>query len=891
MSIAKGTSLGPYEILARIGEGGMGEVWRARDRRIGRDVAVKVLTESFATGDERVWRFQQEARAAGALNHPGLVTIFDVGMTNGSPYLVMELLDGQTLRDAIGDDRPVALPIRKAIDYGTQMAAALAVAHEKGIIHRDLKPENIFITTDRRVKILDFGLAKLAEEVATDSERRTVRHVTSAGIVVGTPSYMSPEQVRALPLDHRTDLFSLGSVLYEMLCGRPAFECFSAVETMHSVMSSEPPPLHTLDPKIPPALSAIVGHCLEKDPHDRFQSARDLAFQLRTLTETQTSVTVLPAPRAARRLLSPAGIGVLAAMLIAGVAGSVLLGMRGGESHSNPRIFKQLTFGDGIEMFPSLAPDGKSFAYVSSQSGNRDIYVQRVDGRTAINITSDSRDDDSEPAFSPDGSQIAFRSEREGGGIFIMGVTGESPHRLTDFGHNPSWSPDGSRIVVSTVGADLRPHLHQADGSLWIIEVRAGAKRLLVQARAGGARFDALQPSWSPHGKRIAFWGVSDQFAQRNLWTIDPDAAQPNQTVVQVTTDPALHWNPVWSPDGKYLYFGSDKDGTLNLWRIAMNEDTGTPSGNAEALSLPGSISGNFAFSQQGQLVFTTVTRFYRLLAFPFDAKNGSVGHAQPLFGGSLEILSFDISPDRQTIAFTTTGAQEDLFIANLDGSRLRQLTNDVWKDRAVTWSPDGKTLYFSSNREGAYDIWSMRSDGSSLARITDRGDLRRIGASHVNTPNLSPDRQILAVVTELPTALVHLDRPLVRRIESIGKRLDAPKWSPDGTQLIGVSITKLASDSGIALYSLPTRQFHNVLNRGFAPQWLPDGRHIVFFEKQRIGIIDLDSRHLTTSDFTPPPGVELDASIFPRLSQDGSTLYIRQTLEYGDIWMMHLGK
>src|SRR6185369_1018537 len=214
MVIARGVAFGPYEILARIGEGGMGEVWRARDNRIGRDVAIKVLTGPFSAGDEAVRRFEQEARAAGALNHPGLVTIFDVGTTDRSPYIVMELLEGQTLRDVLGEEVPTALPLRKAIDYGAQIAAALAVAHEKGIIHRDLKPENLFITSDRRVKILDFGLAKLAEDAKdADGRARTPKNLTAAGIAIGTPAYMSPEQVRADRVDHRTDIFSLGTVL------------------------------------------------------------------------------------------------------------------------------------------------------------------------------------------------------------------------------------------------------------------------------------------------------------------------------------------------------------------------------------------------------------------------------------------------------------------------------------------------------------------------------------------------------------------------------------------------------------------------------------------------------------------------------------------------------
>jgi Tol biopolymer transport system component len=897
MTIAKGVSLGPYEILTPIGSGGMGEVWRARDRRIGRDVAVKVLPDSFGAGDELVRRFEQEARAAGALNHPGLVTIFDVGTNEGAPYIVMELLDGETMRDAIDRAAPGPLPLRKTIDYAIQIGEALAVAHEKGIIHRDLKPENLFVTTDRRVKILDFGLAKLAEAKDSDGRQRTGRHLTSAGIVVGTPGYMSPEQVRALPLDHRTDIFSLGSCLYEMLCGIPAFERESAIETMHAVMSTEPVPLSTLVPHLPAGIDAIVRHCMEKDPRERFQSARDLAFQLRMLPEMQSSLAdsrrVQPAVR--RKLPWRAGVAALLVTTLAAAGGYAFLRFRGGEgAAAAPRTFKQLTFDDGLEIFPALAPDGKSFAYVTNDTGNRDIYVQRVDGRTPINITGDSPDDDAEPAFSPDGSQIAFRSERSGGGIFVMGVTGESVRRLTDFGHNPSWSPDGTRIVIATHAIELRPHVHGVNSELWTIDTRTEEKKPLVQPGVGGPDFgrgcDAVQPSWSPHGKRIAFWGVSTWEGQRDLWSIDPDAAQPKKTVVRVTSDAPLDWNPIWSPDGEYLYYGSDRDGTLNLWRIPMDEDAGTPTGPPEPLSLPAAFSGNFSFSQQGALAFTTVMRAYRLLAIPFDAASGTTGPARPLFGGSQEILTFEPSPDGRAIAFTTSGsAQEDLFIANADGTRIRQLTNDAARDRGVTWSQDGKTLYFYSNRQGAYHIWSIRADGSGLTRVTTEADLRSLKARNLYTPYLSPDGRTIVAQTDEVGVLVHLDRGGAGRIEVMADRFIGGKWSPDGRQIVGgIRVSPSSAPRGIAVYSPATRHAELILDRGIASHWLPGGRQIAFFDRQQLHVIDLRNGRITTSPIAPLQGAEVDnLSVPPRLARDGATVYVRQTLEQGDVWMV----
>jgi Tol biopolymer transport system component len=894
MAIAKGVLLGPYEVLSLIGEGGMGEVWRARDRRIGRDVAIKVLPEDFAAGEQAVRRFEQEARAAGALNHPGLVTIFDVGTMDGSPYIVMELLEGQTLRDAIGDVNPVALPLRKALDYAIQISSALAVAHEKGIIHRDLKPENLFITTDARVKILDFGLAKLVEDSpAVDGRVSAARHLTTAGIAIGTPGYMSPEQVRAKPLDHRTDIFSLGSVLYEMLSGRPAFDCFSAVETMSAVLNSEPEPLTAIDPEMPPALDAIVRHCLEKNPRDRFQSARDLAFQLQTLAGAQGSSTagrtqLLPAvaPAEEVRRFPYVGAAIVLAALLAGIAGGyALFHARGGTSPLAARTFKQLTFGDGLELFPSLAPDGKSFAYVSAQSGNRDIYIQRVDGRTPLDVTSDSPADDSEPAFSPDGDQLAFRSERDGGGIFVMGVTGESVRRLTDVGHNPSWSPDGKRIVVSTQAVELRPHVHPRTGELWLIDVRTGAKRLLyARATAAGATgTDALQPSWSPHGNRIAFWGYAPDSGRTEISTIDPAAPRPAESIVAVTSDPALHWNPVWSADGRHLYFGSNADGTLNLWRVPIDEAAGTAAGAPESVSLPASISGNFAVSQQSELIFTTAMRSYRLLALPFD-RAGRTGAPRLLFGGTQEILSFAASPDGQSIAFTTGGVQEDLFIVNADGTRMRQLTNDAASDRNPVWSPDGKTLYLYSNRGGTNRIWSIHADGSGLTRVTDDRELARIGSKNAYSPAVSPDGRTLLVQTDAAPALVHLDGPRAGQVEALPSELLLVRWSPDGERILGE-----AADGRVIAYSVRTHRTETLVEHNVPrPQWL-DARNLAYFKDQQVVILNLDDHRETAVPLPPLPGVALD--YYSVLSRDGSTLYLRQTVEQGDVWLVRFEK
>src|SRR5579864_2863656 len=281
MPIKPGQRLGPYEIVASIGAGGMGEVYKARDTRLKRDVALKVLPESFAADADRLRRFQLEAQSAGALNHPNILVVYDIGTQDHSPYLVSELLEGETLRDRL---RQGKLASAKAIDYATQIAAGLSAAHNRGITHRDIKPENLFITKDGRVKILDFGLAKVASTEKRADDSATQTKATDPGAVMGTASYMSPEQVRALPVDHRSDIFSLGCVLYEMFTGKRAFHGDTSVETMNAILKEDPPDLTTLDATLPPALDRMVRHCLEKNPDDRFQSARDLAFDLELLS-------------------------------------------------------------------------------------------------------------------------------------------------------------------------------------------------------------------------------------------------------------------------------------------------------------------------------------------------------------------------------------------------------------------------------------------------------------------------------------------------------------------------------------------------------------------------------------------------------------------------------
>jgi serine/threonine protein kinase len=376
MALTAGSRLGPYEILSPLGAGGMGEVYRAKDPRLGRDVAIKVLPASFSADADRLRRFEQEARAAGILNHPNITAVLDIGEHEGAPYVVQELLEGETLRQALAGGR---LSPRMAIEHAVQIAHGLAAAHEKGIVHRDLKPENVFVTKDGRVKILDFGLAKLthAEEGSSGGTNLpTATGGTEPGVVLGTLGYMSPEQVKGRPADARSDIFSFGAILYEMLSGQRAFHGDSAAETMSAILREEPPDLSVMNQSISPGLERIVRHSIEKNPEQRFQSARDLAFDLGALSGVSASgrleaVTVPDRSAASKRLVPIAAALLLAA---ATLAAGYFLGLRKGTSA--PAAFRQLTFRRGAIWGARLGSDGKSILYSASWNGKpTEIYV------------------------------------------------------------------------------------------------------------------------------------------------------------------------------------------------------------------------------------------------------------------------------------------------------------------------------------------------------------------------------------------------------------------------------------------------------------------------------------------------------------------------------------
>jgi Tol biopolymer transport system component/serine/threonine protein kinase len=899
MSLKPGRRLGPYEIQSPLGAGGMGEVYRARDTRLGREVAIKVLPAHLAESPQRRERFEREARAVSALSHPHICALYDVGETDGLSYIVMEHLEGESLAHRL---KAGPLPVEQVVRIGTEIADALDRAHRAGIVHRDLKPGNVMLTRSG-AKLLDFGLAKGKVDSEAPSETSAPTGVkppdsqlptdlkppdssaptdpkeplTEAGTVLGTFQYMAPEQLEGQEADGRADIWALGCLLFEMAAGRPPFAGKSQASLISSIMRDVPPPLAVRPPLASGSLEHVVRKCLEKDREDRWQSAHDLADELRWITSGTARPGRSRTPRDRRWVAWS-----LAALAIAGAGATGFavgrLRAKVAEGGGEGRVAQQLTFQRGVERHPALSPDGSLVAYESEASGDADIYLQRVEGRNAIDLTRDSPAADTEPSFSPDGSQIAFRSERGQGGIFVMGATGESVRRLSDVGHNPTWSPDGTHIVVATESV-VDPLSRVATSELWTIDVASGEKRRLF---AG----DAVQPAWSPDGRRIAFWRVQDNSGQRDLATL---AADGSGEPVALTDDPAVDWSPAWSPDGRELYFVSDRAGTMDVWRIGVDERTGRARGAPVRVGAPAEEVAWLSVARRGgQIAYSSRSALHYLQALSFDPQRlRPTASPTSLYVGSLPLRDPHPSPDGSRIALTTSGSREDLYVLQRDDGELRQLTNDPARDRGPQWSPDGSEIAFYSNRSGTYQLWSIRPDGSGLRPLTSLAE----GAWD---PYWSPDGTRIAFPTGKATGTCVIkvaDAPAssAECLPDLSKEtwFHVRDWSPDGRWLVG-SPTRHGGGflPGLVLWSFETREYRPLEKQGFVARWLPDSRHLLILDDRgELAVVDRDTGTSRSVSPLDVPGT-LDRQRLG-LARDGRTaVFLSDSLE-SNVWLL----
>lgn len=796
MALNAGTKLDGYEILGLLGAGGMGEVYRARDSALHRDVAIKVLAAVTAADADRLRRFEQEAQAAAALNHPNILGIFQLGTFRGAPYLVSELLEGSTLRELL---QAGPLAIRRSIDYGAQMARGLAAAHEKGIVHRDLKPENLFVTRDGRVKILDFGLAKLARRVAAGDDGATLTSATDPGMVMGTAGYMAPEQVRGGVVDHRADIFAFGAILYEMLSGMRTFRKATAAETMTAILHEDPPPISQVLPNTPPGLQRVVHRCLEKNPEQRFHSAHDLAFALDALSDSTLSTGPIAGETQKKKSRLPL---LIVASVLAVVAIAALAAYWWARPEPVPAVsnYVQLTH-DGRQK-ELIATDGSRLYLVMGAELSHTVGEITTSGGDPMEIAMPAPE--MMPIdLSPDNSQFLLRASNDAppsGPFWSCPVLGGSPRRLGDTaGHGAAWSPDGRKLAYGN-GSDL--FLANADGS---------QPRKLISLKDGGL---VSHPVWSPDGSHLRFddYEASLRF-KSSIWEIAADGTQLHPLFPDWAQPPTRVCCGQWTADGKYFAFVAGEQ----IWVLPrksgwLRSEPRPVQVTFSPMSLSFPLPG-----RDGRKLFV-VGRTFRGEAVRYDAR---VGHFSPFFGGiSAEFFSF--SKDHQWVAYVTY-PEGYLWRARADGSDARQLTGPPGYAVAPRWSPDGSEItFYEILPDKASRIFAVSPDGGNLRELLpDNPDPQ-------SDPGWSPDGNRIAFARGAMNAAATIDilDMTTHQVSTLpgSQGLYSPRWSPNGQYLVGLP----ADESEIHLFNFATRKWA-LLARGLVawPNFSKDSQYV----------------------------------------------------------------
>ena len=797
MTLARGTKIEPYEIVGPLGAGGMGEVYRARDTRLGRFVAIKVLPSFLLHDPERLRRFEQEARAAAALNHPNILAVHQMGSYESAPYLVSELLEGSTLRDLLVR---APLPLRKVIDYGVQIARGLSAAHEKGITHRDLKPENLFVTKDGRVKILDFGLAKLTQQqIFSDQSAPTVSAETEPGVVMGTVGYMSPEQVRGSAADHRADIFAFGAIVYEMLTGKRAFQKPTSAETMSAILKEEPSSISQITPNLPPALQRVVHRCLEKNPEQRFQSASDLAFALEALSDSGGSSALPSLKTRTSRIYwwaAPAVVLFICAM------GALFYLTRSPKAPIAPTLTR-LTWDSGLTTDPAFSPDGKLLVYASDRSGENhlDIYVQQVGGGEPLRLTRGA-DDNREPVFSPDGTTIAFDSAD--GGIDLVSALGGSPRRLVADGHGARFSPDGNSIAYWLGGAGGVALNIPGEARMYVVDSRGGAPK---QVRSDFAV--ALFPAWTNDGQHLLFLGNPDasKLETSDWWVTPLDSGPVTKTGLidamqqaKLTGDLENQFpyeTLAFDPDGRGLIFPGRSGDTTNLWRIGFSPTKFTTTGPPQRLTSGGTReegpSAVRAANGTKRVAFTSFTENLAVWSLPIEPNQGKVtGSPEQLTHDAAGDFMPSISRDGSKVLFVSTRpGQQEVWIKNLRTGQESALTASRKEKWDPQFSPDGSQVAYSEDS----DVFVVSTSGGApelvckqCGEVTDWSiDRRRIIG---NTP--TGHAWVVDLASRQKTDL------LVTR-----RWIATSRFSPDGRWFSFMD----ESPSGVHVYIAPTSE------------------------------------------------------------------------------------
>ena len=816
-----GQRIAHYEVQKKIGAGGMGEVYLARDSRLDREIALKVLPPEFSEDSDRRTGFEREARAVAALNHPQHRRPSSSIEEAGDVYfMTMELVRGQTLADLLPSS---GVALRRFFEIAIPLADAVGAAHQQGITHRDLKLANVMVSTDGRVKVLDFGLAKATADAANGRGTLETVSMTREGHIVGTPAYMSPEQIVGQRVDSRSDIFSLGIAFYELLTGQRPFKGDTSASILSSILRDTPRALTDQQPAVPRELSRLVQRCLARDPIDRYQSAIDLRHDLEAIRQDLGSGELASSARVlASRQWWQTRLGVAAAAAIVVATGSLLILNRAEPVIPQmpiPRNAMQVTSALGIEANPNWSPDGVRLVYQATIDsvypliGNYDIWVAQPGSGEPVNLTKDNQANDRMPSWSPDGREIAFMSDRDGSwGVYLISALGGTARRVLSLpdadefsASAPQWSNDATRLFVLVRQAGL-------NGVIVLSLQSLETTRVPLPALDGNVCWDL---SVRPDGRRWAYVeGGAGATEITRLWTISASGGEP----VALTDGRTNVWSPTWSSDGRRVFYVSNRGGSMDLWQQGVS-DGGTPVGKPLAVTQGLGIR-SAAFSPDGAKLT------YARGGMVANVWRAPIGLDRPItWNDAVQLTSehayiefVDVSSDGTQLALSSDRrGNQDIWLMPAAGGEMTPLTNDPTPDWDPHWSPDGSQIAFYAYRSGNRDIWVIPSRGG-------------------------PARQL----TSLPA------------------QDTSPTWSPDGLELAFFSRKTTPPSVGIVDPKGGEPRFIGTGNGG---HWSPDGRWLAVIQEGRLHRIARDGSKLET-----PPPIAGPAS-WARVSSDGQSI------------------
>ncbi|HYB52227.1 MAG TPA: protein kinase [Thermoanaerobaculia bacterium] len=895
MPLTAGTKLGPYEILAPLGAGGMGEVYRARDGKLGREVAIKTLPSEFTRDVERLARFEREAKLLAALNHPNVAAIYGLEESSETRFLVLELVPGETLSEKLASG---PLPVEEALGISRQVAEALEAAHAQGIVHRDLKPANIKVTPVGKVKVLDFGLAKaFAPEAGRSGDISHSPTVTSGGtqkgVILGTAAYMSPEQARGKAVDRRTDIWSFGCVLYETLAGRKAFEGETVSDVMASVLTREPG-WDALPPSVPSRIRDLLRRCLRKDPGRRLHDIADARIEIEdAIAEPDAAAATGPAVALGRR-----GIGVLGLFAIAVVSAAVAalatkLLTKPQAPAGSPEVLslRRFTPPTARSEWPNWSPDGSLLAYASNRSGNYEIYVRRGEGGQDVNITNDPGQD-VQPAFSPDGGSIAFISTRSsktglikiggtlsrnsrtfGGDLWVTPALGGAAHRLAEDANSPAWRPDGRSVLYVTGSENRRA----------IMEVPTGGGTSHSVLSGEQSTWEIIGIGCSPDGRWISFETQLDE-----VFLMPASGGKP--TLV------GSGFSHAWDASSQRLWaLSREADGGTRIQCADLDDGRPAVRGQPRSISISTAYLRDLAVARDGRhLVVSEEETSRNVTRLPLSpAGDSSAGPEEPLSSGRVIDGYPNVSPDGKSLAYISDilGRREVwlLDLATRKRERL-QLPGEDLAQGEPAWLADGKQVVVHRYMRGAdHAVWIASIDGSHSEEIS-RG--RVLGTV---TLQPSPDGRSVLMGGMLISGVQQIIRyDLASRKEAAitsdpGDKFDGV-WSPDGRW---IAITA-AKGGTLQLFRMPAsggamQQLTTGFERMRHPFYSPDGKWIYIQPSHRnIYRVAAEGGPLQQVTRFPEAGLFLEE---PTISPDGRYLYYCRENGASSLWLMTLSR